>query len=350
MKAPVKAKVLRCAIFGLGDWAWRHVRLIHNTPGFELVAVSSRSDAAWQKAKAELPGVQLHRDHRSLLADEKPDLVVITTPHHLHAPMSIDAFTAGAHVIVEKPMATTMADARLMMREAEAADRVLAVYHNRRFDPWFLAAQKIVRDGVLGPLVELNGLWPVRFPAGTWRTKKLESGGQFFDVGAHLADYLIAIANAKPVRVSGHVHRVLGRDPLLNEDHAVAEIQFANGVRAHLYTSSLDLAPSRRFHFVGENGTLTDEWNWGGGHGEVRTLNPDGTVQRTTYPYASENDSLAGRMIYDNIAAHLFQGTPLAIPAEAAYLNIAVLLAAEKSASNRGAWIEMDDFLGSERG
>lgn len=343
--ANVPSKPLRVGICGLGDWAWRHVKLLAETGGFEVVAIASRSDAAWERARRDLPGARLFREHTALLAEARPNLVIITTPHHLHAPMSIDALRAGAHVIVEKPMATSVADGKAMIAAARQAGRMLAVYHNRRFDPWLVAAHDIIRSDELGRVIELNAHWPDNAPAGSWRTRKLESGGVFFDVGAHLADYLIALAGSQPVRVSGFVHRRPERDPALNEDHAVATFEFASGARGRLTASSLDLAPARRFHLVGEKGTLVDTWNWGGGSGEVHTRNAAGHPQVRTYPYGHEDDSGGGRPIYRNLAAHLFEGAPLAVTPEAALTNIALLLAAEASASQGGAWIDLARFI-----
>ena len=187
-------KALRVGICGMGDWAWRHVKLLRETGGFELVAISSRSDAAWQRVGAELPGVHRYRDHRELLDGARPELVIVTTPHHLHAPMAIEALRAGAHVIVEKPMATSLADGKAMLAAARTAGKMLAVYHNRRFDPWLIAAQRVIEEGALGELIELNGSWPDNAPEGSWRRRKLESGGLFFDLGAHMVTRGLALA------------------------------------------------------------------------------------------------------------------------------------------------------------
>lgn len=342
---PASNPPLRVGITGLGDWAWRHVRLLRETGGFELVAVASRSDAAWQRARADLPEVALFREQREMLAHAKPDLVIITTPHHLHAPMTIEALRAGAHVIVEKPMATALADAKAMLATAKSAGRMLAVYHNRRFDPWLVAARRVIEDGALGRMVELNAAWPDNAPVGSWRRRKLESGGLFFDLGAHMVDYLTTLAGAKPASVSGHVHRRTGGDPALNEDHVTASIIFENAVRGRITVSSLDFAPAYRFHLVGEAGTLIDNWNWGGGTGEIRTRAADGSLQVRTYPYGNEDDSGGGRPIYRNIAAHLVNGAPLAVTPEAALTNVAVLIAAEQSAANGGEWIDLARFI-----
>jgi predicted dehydrogenase len=259
--------------------------------------------------------------------------------------MAIDALSAGAHVIVEKPMATSLADACAMLAAARSANRMLAVYHNRRFDPWLVAAKQVVDSGRLGKLVEVSGSWPDNAPADSWRRRKLESGGLFFDLGAHLVDYLTVLAGATPARVSGHVHRRARGDPGLNEDHVVASIQFTNGVRGRIAISALDHAPAHRFHLVGENGTLLDSWNWSGGTGQVQTRSTEGAIRTETYAYGHEDDSGGGRPIYGNIAAHLFEGAPLAVTPEQALTNVAVLLAAEASAERGGDWIDLERFV-----
>ncbi len=336
---------LRVGLCGLGEWAWRHVKLLGEMGRYELVAISSRSDAAWQRARAELPHAALFRDHRELLATARPDLVIVCTPHHLHAPMTVDALRAGAHVIVEKPMATTLPDALAMLRTARECDRMLAVYHNRRFDPWLLAAQQRLQAGDLGRLLELNGGWPDNAPAGSWRQRKRESGGLFYDLGAHMVDYMTTLAGANPVRVSGFVHRTEGKAPDLNEDHVVASIAFDSGARARITISALDYSPTLRFHLIGEKGTLTDAWNWGGGSGEVRQRTADGAILTSTYSYGNEDDSGGGRPLYRNLTAHLFEGQPLAVTPEQALINVAVLFAAEKSAASGGAWIDLESFI-----
>jgi len=343
--SPGRPKALRVGICGLGDWAWRHVKLLRETGGFEIVAIASRSDAAWERARRDLPGAALFRDQQEMLATARPDLVIVATPHHLHASMSMAALAAGAHVIVEKPMATNLADAKAMLAAARRAGRMLAVYHNRRFDPWLLAAKKAVDVGTLGRVIELNASWPDNAPFGTWRRQKRESGGLFYDLGAHMADYLTVLAGSPPVRVSGHVERKRGSDPALNEDHVTAAIQFENGARGRISISTLDHAPAYRFHLVGESATLLDRWNWGGGTGDILTRATDGALQTQTYAYDGEDDSGGGRPIYRSIAAHLFEGAPLAVTPEQALTNVAVLLAAEHSAARRGDWVDLPEFI-----
>lgn len=344
--SPSRPSVLRIAITGLGDWAWRHVQLIRETPGFELCAISSRSAAAAERAARELPGIQVFTTQAAMLAAARPDIVVITTPHHTHAPFALEAFAAGAHVIVEKPVATTLADAKAMLTAARAAGRSLAVYHNRHWDPWLRVALDAVRSGRLGTLTQADTTWPYYFSPETWRGQKARSGGQFYDVGAHLSDYLLQFAGEYPELVSGQLFSRPGADPSHNEDQATAFLRFRSGLVSRLCCSAIDVAPARRFHLVGDKGTLTDEWNWGGGVARVWTGRPGQKVQCEELPYGHEDETGGGRPLYANLADHFLRGGPLEVPPEHAVRVVAVLLAAEQSATQGGAWVRFDEFVG----
>lgn len=341
------AKPLRFAIIGLGGWAWRHVSLIRGTPGFELCAVCSRSDEAAARAAAELPEAVFYRESTRLLAEARPDVVVITTPHHTHAAFAIEALRAGAHVVVEKPMAATLPECRAMLAAARAAGRTLAVYHNRHWDPWLLAALAAVRGGRLGRLLSAETTWPYHFPPTVWRGLKHESGGQIFDVGAHMAEWLVQFAGEMPVAVAGHL--VEAEDPAHNERVATAFLRFSSGATAMLRATAADLAPTQRFRLVGTEGTLVDDWNWNGGAarlwtGAVGTRTP---AQHVELPYGPEDETGGGRPLYANLAEHFLRGAPLAVPPEQALRIVAILVAAQESAARGGAWIDFADYLGA---
>ncbi len=346
---PSASKPLRFALVGLGDWAWRHVKLIGEVPEFQLVAVSSRSASAAARAAQELPGIEFHSNYECMFCEVRPDVVVCTTPHYLHAEITLKAIAAGAHVIVEKPMATTLEDARAMVTAARQAGRMLAVFHNRHFDPWLGAAKSAIDRGLLGSLVAITSAWPGRAGSESWRGFKKESGGQLFDLGAHLADYVLSLAGSSPVMVSGHLHRNSSVNQMLNENHASVLLRFENGVVGSIDCSGLDTAEARRFHLVGESGTLVDNWNWNGGSLQVSTLNADGSTTKHELPYGAESDSAGGRPLYQNIAHHLVRGTPLAVPPELAFTLVAILLAAEESSRNGGRWVDLAAFASIQK-
>jgi predicted dehydrogenase len=329
-------KNITCAVIGLGGMGQQHAKLIRETPGCTLVAVADPAPGAAAWAAEHIPDAALFPDYRELLARVHPDVVTVVTPHDQHAAIAIAALAAGAHVIVEKPMATTYADCRAMIAAARRAGRVLTVFHNRRFDGWFLAARAAIAAELLGNVIELHTGWFGAPGPETWRGHKRASGGLFFDLGAHLADYVIQLAESKIVSVSGHVVRCGGKDPQLNEDHCVAHLRFASGAVGHVTTSGLDLAPVHRFRIVGDHGTLVDDWNWLGGKARVHSRLPGGIVATTEIPYGA-TEPQTGRLYYDNFAQHLGKQTPLAVQPEEAAAIIRVFELAEASAAVGGA-------------
>src|SRR5262245_49717403 len=122
-------------------------------------------------------------DHRELLRTIRPDAVVICTPHLLHAQQAQDALLAGAHVLVEKPMAVEVADADAMIAAAEQSGRVLAVSFQERFRPTVQYARDFIARGELGPLLRVLSVEPwlrtaAYYRSSSWRGSwKGEGGG-----------------------------------------------------------------------------------------------------------------------------------------------------------------------------
>src|SRR5689334_1928299 len=97
-------------------------------------------DDAMGGSRAAMAGCPFFLDHRELLSAVAPDVVVICVPHPLHRSLALDCFAAGAHVLVEKPMAVDVAEAEAMIGAADAAGRLLAVNFQERFRPAIEAA------------------------------------------------------------------------------------------------------------------------------------------------------------------------------------------------------------------
>lgn len=329
---------LRGAVIGIGGIGKHHATFQRDTGRVQLAGLCDANPKAKEIADKEFPGVPFFTDIGQLLATAKPDLVSIATPHNLHAPHAIQCLQGGASVVVEKPMATRYEDAQAMIATAKQAGRSLTVYHNRRFDPWFLAAKSAVDDGVLGEVFEITtgigGYWPNT----TWRAYKEPSGGVLFDWGAHLVDYALHLAGSEVASVSGALYRRPGIDAKLNEDHGSLAIRFASGAIAHVHVSNLQYATSPRFKILGTKGTWTDDWNWG----------DDGKATLTSRLSGGEHveSKVAYRKVkpqawYDNVAAHLLDRTPLHISPESAAKVINILCTAERSAAQGGAPLKL---------
>ncbi len=184
---------LRVGLIGYG-YAGRtfHAPLIAGVPGLSLAAVSSRDPA---RVQADLPRAEVCASPQALLAREDLDLVVIASPNDSHYPLARAALAAGHHVVVDKPFTLTLAEARELGALAHARQRLLAVFHNRRWDGDFLTLRALVADGTLGRPVHLESAFDRYRPAvrTRWRESAQPGAGLWFDLGPHLLDQALQL-------------------------------------------------------------------------------------------------------------------------------------------------------------
>ena len=186
--------------YGLGGRAF-HAPYVMATPGMTLCAVVSRDPA---KVHAGLPGMQVVPDVDALLALPGIDLVIVCSPDELHADHAIAALRAGKHVLVDKPFATTLADARRVAAEAEAAGRLLTIFQNRRWDADFRTLRRLIAEGRLGEIIQFEShfdRWRPT-PATTW--KDARAAGIWQDLGPHLIDQALCLFG-KPEGVNADI-------------------------------------------------------------------------------------------------------------------------------------------------
>lgn len=185
-------KTINTAIigFGIGGNTF-HAPVIGTTEGFKISKIRARKDSEVNLAKQRYPGVMVTDNSDDIMNDADIDLVVITTPNAHHHPLAKQALLAGKHVVVDKPITITSADADDLIKTAKAQNRILSVYHNRRFDSDFATIQKLLNANLLGRLVEFESHYD-RFrnylKPGAWREKDEPGSGILYDLGAHLID------------------------------------------------------------------------------------------------------------------------------------------------------------------
>jgi len=190
-------------------------------------------------------------DWRALCADPAVDVVSITTPNGLHHAMAIEALRNGKHVWCEKPMALTLEQAEEMAAAARAAGRVTMVGYNYLRNPAFTHAQKLIRDGAIGRVVQFRGWVDEDYQADpdlpwTWRAKLSEAGlGALGDIGSHLVSLARAtvgeieslIADMQTIHETRPLPDGTGRAPVENEDAASVILRFAGGVQGSMVIS-----------------------------------------------------------------------------------------------------------------
>jgi predicted dehydrogenase len=259
---------LRCALIGTGAVAHLHARAVASHPHAELVAVTNlhRSVADDFAAQWNVPAV--YDDLDELLAAEHPDVVLICTPPGAHHGQTLQAFAAGAHVVVEKPPASSLDELDEMRAAAVAAGRQLAVVFQQRTGTAAAHVRRLLQDGALGrPLIAVcQTLWyrDTDYFAVPWRGKwETEGGGTTVGHGIHQLD-LLAFLLGDWASVQGRLWR-LDRETQ-TEDASTATITFANGVVAQVVTSAVSPREISSIRIDTQKATVTVEHLYGHGH------------------------------------------------------------------------------------
>jgi phthalate 4,5-cis-dihydrodiol dehydrogenase len=184
---PARAAPLRVGVAGLGAAGRAFAAPLQAHAGFVWVAAADPDPAQ------RLPGFAVHDSFDALLKHPGLDAVIVATPTPLHAPQVLAALAAGLHVLVEKPMATGLADARAMAEAAERAGRVLLVGHSHGCDAPIARMHDIIRSGALGAVGMVHHWcytdW-VRRPRRPDELDEGQGGGVTFRQGAHQFDIL----------------------------------------------------------------------------------------------------------------------------------------------------------------
>ena len=202
MTLPVKVGLIG---YGMAGRVF-HAPLIRATPALDLVAIAtSRADAV-----AALDPEIRCVTQAEMLADPAIDLVVVATPSGTHGAICSEALRAGKHVVVDKPFALSLAEARDLAALANANERLLAVFHNRRFDSDFLSIRAAITDGVIGRVTHFESHFDRFRPKvpQRWREESARGGGLLFDLGPHLIDQALVLFGApKTVFATVRQHR-----------------------------------------------------------------------------------------------------------------------------------------------
>lgn len=206
---------LRAGIIGCGSIArLGHVPSLREA-GVEVVAVCDTNLARARAFASEFGIPDAYADHDRLLSRGDVDLVTVGIPNALHADVTIAALERGVHVLCEKPISTSVAEAERMIAAANAGTALLSVNQHMRFDPSALAMREAVTDGRLGAvyLTEARMIRQSGIPGyGSWFTNSALAGhGALFDIGVHMLDLaLFLLGFPEVVAVRGQLGADLG--------------------------------------------------------------------------------------------------------------------------------------------
>jgi predicted dehydrogenase len=232
---------IRVGVVGLGYWGPNIARNMAQIEGCELSWLCDASEEARARLAPSFPGAQTTAELGELLADEGLDAVVLATPVPTHAELAIEVVGAGKHCFVEKPLATSAADAERAVAAAAEADRILMVGHLLEYHPAVTRLKELIGSGELGDLYYIYGN---RLNLGKLRADE----NALWSLGAHDVSVALHLIGEEPVECFAQGASYV-RDPV--QDVVFCFLRFPSGVVAHLHLSWLDPHKERRITVVG---------------------------------------------------------------------------------------------------
>ncbi|MBJ2129162.1 Gfo/Idh/MocA family oxidoreductase [Alteromonas sp. IB21] len=228
-----------------------HLPFLNYLPQFSVdVVISSKPDAV----KAVLPHAEIYSSLEEALKIHDVDLVIITTPNHLHSQQARVALEHSCHVLVEKPFTLNSEEAEALVDLANAQNKQLCVYHNRRFDGDFLTIKKLIDDGRLGEIRRLESRFD-RFrpiPRNRWRENAGPGSGIFWDLGPHLIDQALQLFG-EPKEVSASIQTL--RENGQSDDTFDVTLHYSDKV-VKLGSSAFQAGATLRYDLQGTKGSF----------------------------------------------------------------------------------------------
>jgi predicted dehydrogenase len=231
------AETLRVGLIGCGDYGQVHARVYANDPRTRLVALWSPHEAR-RLENARRFGCRAASDWREIVEDPRLDCVSVATPDDLHAEYAIAALSAGKHVLVEKPMAMTVAECEAMLAARDAGKGKLMVNYHNRWYPAFAEARRAIRAGEIGSPVSANFVLSntISWVLGSMKWGN-RSGPEWF-LMSHIADLAFWLLDDVPASVfAAAAEGVLKSKGIATRDVVKATLVMRGGAIVHLESS-----------------------------------------------------------------------------------------------------------------
>lgn len=332
------APAVGVGLLGYGAIGRDHAASIAATSGLHLAAVCDLSPERRESAAREW-SVRTYSDQDSMLDDPEVGLVVVGTPPSAHTNPVLAALRAGKHVVCEKPFAISLAETDQMIDAAASHGRVLTVFQSRRWDPDFVAIRTAVRARRIGePFYMESFIGGFDHPCDFWHSHEPISGGTIYDWGSHYFDWILQLFEDRVRTVTGSAHKRVWHD-VTNDDQVRVDLTFAGGAQASFLQSAIAMARKPKWYLLGTEGAIVADWS----DGPV----PADFPARVTVLTSSGEETLRlpareEHGFYRNLADHLAWGEPLAVTADEARRNVAVMEAATQSIKRGGVPVLVD--------
>ncbi|MCL7412239.1 MAG: UDP-N-acetylglucosamine 3-dehydrogenase [ANME-2 cluster archaeon] len=233
---------MRAGVIGIGAMGQHHVRIYNEMEQVELVGISDVSQKRVNEL-AGLYGVKGYTDHRQLLEHDL-DVVSIVVPTTLHMSIGMDAIDAGAHILMEKPIADTLENAQRLSNAAKEAKVKLMVGHIERFNPAVMRLKEIIDSGTLGKIVSISTR-----RVGPYNPR-IRDVGVILDIGVHDIDVISYLYGMKV----NEVYAIAGADIHSMEDHAAIMLRFDHEFSGLVETNWLTPHKVRKLTAIGVKG------------------------------------------------------------------------------------------------
>jgi predicted dehydrogenase len=231
----------KVGIIGAGYWGINHVRTFNSLTTCELVRVADLSPANLKKVNGISGAIDATDDYKKVIEDDGIDAVVIATDAPTHHKLAVEAIKAGKHVLVEKPLALTVADGEDMVAQAQSSSRILMVGHILLYHPAVTMMKKFVTSGELG---DVYYLFSQRVNLGKVRSNE----NALWSLGPHDISIMLYLTGKEPQEVSASGSCYVQRDI---EDVVFFWVRFEGNVMGHGHVSWLDPHKIRRLTVVG---------------------------------------------------------------------------------------------------
>ncbi len=355
-------RTLGIGIVGFGPYSGMgrlHATAAREVDGLRLAAVCDRSPERLAAAARELPEVARYASIKALVRDPAVDVAIVATPPATHATLALELLRAGKHVVCEKPLCLTVAEADALIAAAEQSEVALTVHQNRRWDPDYLAIRRAVDQGLLGELFNVETfVGGFDHPCRLWHSDVAASGGAIYDWGSHFLDWTLLLLPGLPELVMSNTHKRLWHD-VTNADQVRVRLLWDDGREAEFLHSDLAAIRKPKFYLQGTAGTLAGSYRSlvservqpGLGYIREEAHFAEAPAELTLARYESGYGIVESRLplapaprfaFHRNLADHLLLGEPLAVTAESVRRVIAVLEAAHRSAAQGGRPVRLD--------
>jgi len=239
--------MLKAGVIGVGSMGRHHARIYREMESVELVGIADNNGSNATRISSAY-NVPAYVDYQELLAQHQPDLVTLAVPTHLHYSIGADLLRRGIHVLIEKPIAGSVAEGRALIDLARHHGALLAVGHIERFNPVIGELRRRLHDGMAGQVYKVHVQRLSPYPA------RITDTGVVVDLASHDIDLLRYLIGAKIQRIYGETLRTINSD---REDAFSGLMRFSNGVIGVLDVNWITPQKVRRLTVTGSRGMFT---------------------------------------------------------------------------------------------